>query len=1098
MPQADSTSLFWQGVASTRHQIIDCSIALAVSLLGFVRELVFSLNAMFCQIANDGLPNQRLISFTVHTNYRWSAITPIVATSPSLERVPKLGFPSFVAKDEPVSFPLRERPVEFVVFASRWLNRIFSGLAVVLIALCIIMNRWRGEPVSDAERMLQEAAELLAAERFDDAGPLAWEVMRGQTFREEGTLIAARTGARLKRSQPTYRRQSSDQTPAANATLEQLYDHADRLLDAGRIREAEQWLREVLARDARHHDANHNLAMLLRLENRFREAQPYLLELYRQGCFRREYLLTTGRGENRGLLTGGDDLYVDLCLASVPSDPLPTLNRVSIEQFVADPKASLQMLDAVVSQYPEMVEAQARRGWLLQTSGMDEKFLAWNRSLNHSTEEHPLVWTARGLYLHGHGDPRGAVHCLLQAVELDPINRQAFYQLTQLFRELGEGSRANACAQRASLLERFESVLGAPPTTLEQLLDAVEIATALQRPWEALGWAHEAARLFPNDPSLRELVARRQSEVSPQMPLCVVEPYADWRISAGEYPHPDWNSLMSKKREREMPAARSHSVRFADRAKSMGIDFLFKNGAAPGTAYMFELSGGGVGVVDFDGDGWSDLYLTQGCNWPVDDHDTQNVDRLFRNVLGERFEEVTNVAGLVENGLSQSASVGDFNADGFPDVYVGNVGANRLWINNGDGTYRDATEAAGIAGNDWTASAAFGDFNGDGIQDLYVVNYLSGPDVFTRKCFHPVGNDRVPVQCSPTLFPAAQDRLYLNLGDGGFADVTIESGIVAPNGKGLAVVLADFERTRRLNVFVANDTTANFYFVNRVEKRGEPLRFVEQGVQTGLAYDGAGNAQSSMGVAAGDADQDGSLDLFVTNFSHELNTLYLHQPEDVFVDGIRESGLAEPGFAMMGWGAQFLDGDLDGLDDLFVANGDLYPTSNPYQMPQQYFHNRGNGRFILGTPENLGPYFRKIWLGRAVARLDVNRDGLPDLAVTHVDSPFALLVNETPRHGKFLRVKLRGVISDRDAIGATVRVTGQGKTWSQQLVGGDGFAVSNERILTFGLGTTEWIDSISIAWPSGADDEYQERIPTDSELLFVEGSHRIVLLNRNP
>ena len=992
--------------------------------------------------------------------------------------------------------------MEFVVFASLRLNRIFAGLVVglVVVAAAVIVSRRSTESESDAGRMLQEAVELLAAERFDDAGPLAWEVMRGQTLRDEGTLIAARTGARLKRSQPTYRRQSCDQPPAANATVEQLYDYADRLLDAGRIREAEQVLRDVLVRDARHHDANHNLAMLLRLENRFREAQPYLLELYRQGCFRREYLMTTGRGENRGLLTGGDDLYIDFCLAAVPTDPLPLLNRVSIEQFVADPRDALRMLDAVVAQHPEIVEAHARRGWLLLSGGTDEKFLTWNRSRNRAAEAHPLIWIARGLYSHRHGDPRGAVHCLLQAAELDPTNRQAFYHLTQLFRELGDASRADACARRASLLERFESVLGMPPTTREQIRDAVEIAAALQRPWEALGWAIEAVRLFPDDPSLPELVARRQSEVSPQMPLCVVEPNADWRVSAADYPLPDWNSLTSKKREREMPTARSHAVRFADRAKDMGIDFLFRNGADPasGTAYMFELSGGGVGVLDFDGDGWPDLYLTQGCHWPVDNRDTKHVDRLFRNVLGERFEEVTNAAGVIENGLSQSASVGDFNADGFPDVYVGNVGANRLWLNNGDGTYHDATESAGVAGSDWTASAAFGDLNGDGLPDLYVVNYLSGPDVFTRKCFHPVGNDRVPVQCSPTLFPAAQDRLYLNLGDGGFADVTIESGIVAPNGKGLAVILADFERTRRLNVFVANDTTANFYFVNRVEKRGEPLRFVEQGVQTGLAYDGAGNAQSSMGVAAGDADQDGSLDLFVTNFSHELNTLYLHQPEDVFVDGIRESGLAEPGFAMMGWGAQFLDGDLDGLDDLFVANGDLYPTSNPYQMPQQFFHNRGNGRFILGTPENLGPYFTKSWLGRAVARLDVNRDGLPDLAVTHVDSPFALLVNETPRHGKFLRVKLRGVISDRDAIGATVRVTGQGKTWSQQLVGGDGFAVSNERALTFGLETTEWIDSISISWPSGADDEYQERIPTDSELLFVEGSHRIVLLNRNP
>ena len=982
---------------------------------------------------------------------------------------------------------------------SPWLKRIIVGLVIGLVVIVAIVLSGSRLFESEMDARLQTVSDLLAAERFEDAGPIAWQLMRESPTREEVTVLAARAGARLKRSQPSYHRQPCDPAPPSDAPLERIYDHADRLLDAGRIREAEQSLRDVLARDAHHHDANHNLAMLLRFENRFHEAQPYVLELYRQGSFRREYLMTTGTRENRGLLMGGDDFYFDLCRGGVPNDPLPMLHRVSIEQFIADPKPALKILDAVLARKPDSLEAQARRGWLLRTSGADDEFLAWNRSLSRAADEHPLVWVARGLFAQSHDDSRGAVHCLLQAVELDPCDRQAFYHLAQLFRDLSATSQAEVCARRANLLERFESVLGAPPTTLEQIREAVEVAESLQRMWEALGWATEAVRLFPNDQQSQAAVDRLRSEVTAAMPLCAKVSIAGRHLQPSEYPPPDWNSFTTRTLPQNAVSSRSTATRFADRAKALGLNFVFHNGADPssGTAYMFELSGGGVGVLDFDGDDWPDLYLTQGCEWPVDQQRTKHLDRLFRNVGGERFEDVTSRAGLAENGLSQSASVGDINADGFQDVYVGNVGANRLWLNNGDGTFGDATESAGVAGEDWTASAAFGDLNGDGLQDLYVVNYLSGPDVFTRKCSHP-GAGRLPVQCSPTFFPAAQDRLYQNLGDGRFADVTNESGIVAPNGKGLAVVLADFEGHRRLNAFVANDTTANFYFVNHGEHPGGPLRFVDQGVQTGLAYDGNGTAQSSMGVAVGDANDDGTLDLLVTNFTKEVNSLYLHRQADSFVDSIRESGMAEAGFPMMGWGAQFLDGDLDGLNDLFVANGDLYPTSNPYQMPQHYFHNRGKGRFALAASESLGPYFTQRWLGRSVARLDFNRDGLADLAVTHVETPFALLVNESLRHGRFLKVKLRGTVSDREAIGATVRVTAKEKTWTRQLVGGDGFAVSNERELIFGLGDAEQIDSITVAWPAGSDEVFQGVVLADSELLLVEGSQRIVFLRRSP
>ncbi len=979
--------------------------------------------------------------------------------------------------------------------AARWINRWSLGFAAALALLILLVLRNR-VPESDEARQLQQASMLLAEERFEEAGTLAERVVRKNVLREETLMLLGRAGARLKRTQPSYRRRHCDPPPAADASVERLFDHADRLLDAGRIREAEQALRRVLALDSHHQDANHNLAMLLRFENRCFEARPYLLELYRQGRFRREYLHTSFVVENFGSTPGVDGYYLKVCRAADPEDVLPLLNAIRIEQHANDPQAMLPLLKLTLERDPDLAEVQARLGWFLLKAGTDADFVHWNASLGPAADDHPLTWAVRGLYAQRHGDKPGAIRCFLRGIELDPCHRLAFYQLSLLFRAVGETARAEACASRAKRIEQYEALLGTPPLSLEQIQETIELAESLERWWEALGWAHRAVLLFPEDQTSPKLVTRLQAKVSPETPLCDFPRDAAWNIPPAEYPLPDWKSLAANSKPESPPAASEMATRFSDKAESMGVDFVFHNGADPssGTAYMFELSGGGVGVLDYDSDGWPDLHLSQGCRWPVDPHDHSRLDRLFRNRNGKRFEDVTRSAGIVENGLSQSVSVGDYNADGFQDVYIGNIGPNRLWLNNGDGTFDDATDAAGIAGNDWTASAAFGDLDGDGLQDLYVVNYLSGPEVYTRTCFHE-GDGKTPIQCSPLLFPSAQDRLYQNLGDGRFADVTDESGIAVPNGKGLAVVIADFNNSRRLNLFVANDTTANFYFANQTEGPGRPMRFHEQAVLSGLAYDGRGRATSNMGVAAGDANQDGLLDLFVTNFYREVNHFYLQQPGDVFVEAIQESGMAEPGFPVMGWGAQFLDGDLDGREDLFVANGSLYPPSPPYQMPQHYFQNQGQGRFVLAPPETLGLYFMNRWLGRAVARLDVNRDGLPDLAITHVDTPFVLLVNENPRHGRFLKVRLRGVTSEREAIGATVRVTANDKVWSRQLVGGDGFAASNERVLIFGLRDAEQIDNLAVSWPSGAEDVYSETIPVDSEVLLVEGAPRIVQLH---
>ncbi|HEX6984214.1 MAG TPA: VCBS repeat-containing protein, partial [Planctomycetaceae bacterium] len=332
-----------------------------------------------------------------------------------------------------------------------------------------------------------------------------------------------------------------------------------------------------------------------------------------------------------------------------------------------------------------------------------------------------------------------------------------------------------------------------------------------------------------------------------------------------------------------------------------GIDFRYFHSADPATpgARMFEFTGGGVGVLDYDADGRPDLHFTQGCRWPPDPRQREYLDRIFRN-LGSRFADVTVAAGVVEPAFSQGVACGDFDGDGFPDLYVANIGANRLFRNNGDGTFRDVTQDSGVLvgplAEAWTTSAVMADLNGDGLPDLFDVNYVEGSDVFERICDH----DGVPRVCSPTAFDAQPDRLLLNRGDGAFTDVTAIAGIGAPDGTGLGVVAADFDGSGRLSLFVANDARNNHFYANAAESPGGLPRFEERAAVNGTAFDRDGRSQACMGVAAGDADGDGRLDLFVTNYVAESNTLYLQEPDGVFVDASRAAGLSEPSLDLLG------------------------------------------------------------------------------------------------------------------------------------------------------------------------------------------------------
>jgi hypothetical protein len=310
------------------------------------------------------------------------------------------------------------------------------------------------------------------------------------------------------------------------------------------------------------------------------------------------------------------------------------------------------------------------------------------------------------------------------------------------------------------------------------------------------------------------------------------------------------------------------------------------------------------------------------------------------------------------------------------------------------------------------------------------------------------------------------------------------------------LVAGDFDGSGRLNLFVANDQDANFYFVNQTPGPGASSAFVEQGVLSGLAYDGDGKAQACMGVAAGDANGDSRLDLFVTNFYQESNTLYLQDAAGLFTDATAKAGLRSPSYEMLGFGAQFIDGELDGHPDLVLTNGHIDDFSHqgiPYEMPAQYFRGLGSGAFAETPANELGEFFTRKNLGRGLARLDWNRDGKEDFIVSHLSSPAALVTNTSARTGRFLAVQLRGRQSGRDAIGATVTVEAGGRVRKQWLTAGDGYQASNQRQLIFGLGEETQVDRLAIRWPSGAEQEFRD-LAAGRELIFIENSPRITNL----
>ena len=500
-------------------------------------------------------------------------------------------------------------------------------------------------------------------------------------------------------------------------------------------------------------------------------------------------------------------------------------------------------------------------------------------------------------------------------------------------------------------------------------------------------------------------------------------------------------------------------VSFEDVAARAGVSFQHERGATAAHR-LAETIGSGVAWLDFDGDGWLDLFVVQSGRLP--DGDT---GKLFRNNGDGTFTDVTKKAGISTKLYGMGAAAADFDNDGFPDLYVTGYGRNVLYRNNGDGTFTDVTERAGVRGSAWSTSAAWADFDGDGLLDLAVVRYVDTTPEPTFFCGDRSVNRRD--YCDPQLYPPAPMLLFHNNGDGTFRDISESSGVAAAKGKSLGVVASDLDGDGRPDLYVANDTTINFLFHNLGGNR-----FEDASLLSGAGVNVNGRPQGGMGVDAGDLDGDGKIDVAVTNFESEINSSFRNLGDLVFEDVSASSGFGGPSFPFSGFGLNLADFGNRGALDAFIANGHVLdkPKLQVATRAQRPFlmWNDGRGRF---QERGCGAPFSRPLVGRGSAVGDFDNDGFPDLAVSNSGGPLELLRNGGNGNA-WAGVRLRGTRSNREGIGALLTLETDRGTQVREVKAGGSYLSSGDPRVIFGLGApgpegAAKIRKLEIRWPSG-------------------------------
>jgi hypothetical protein len=517
-------------------------------------------------------------------------------------------------------------------------------------------------------------------------------------------------------------------------------------------------------------------------------------------------------------------------------------------------------------------------------------------------------------------------------------------------------------------------------------------------------------------------------------------------------------------------------VVFADVTKLAGLDKFHHVSGTPAKGTILEAPGSGVALLDYDNDGWLDIYLLNGSTFEaLRGKEKAPRAMLFHNNHDGTFTDVTEKAGVANERWGFGVAIADYDNDGWPDIYVSNFGKNRLYHNNHDGTFTDVAEKAGVALGGWSTGPTWGDYDRDGRLDLFVPGYVQfNPDNPPIAGHRPIPESAcrfrgVEVFCGPLGLVGERDHLFHNNGDGTFTDVSVRAGVSDPNGAyGFASLFVDVDDDGWLDLLVANDSVPNFFYRNRHDGT-----FEDESYLSGFAVDGEGRAHASMGIAVGDFNRDGKLDFYISAFSDDYNILFRNDGEGGFSDVTAKAGISRPTIPFLGWGVGFLDFDNDGLLDLFVANGHVYPIADKQEwgttwaQRPQLFRNIDGAKFEE-VPPATGSGLAAVISARGAAFGDLFNDGKTDVVLNNIDSSPTLLRNVVKNSNHWLELKLvGGPKSPPDATGAKVFLTAGGVRQRADVLSGGSYGSNSDPRVHFGLGAAAELEKLEIDWPSG-------------------------------